>query len=100
MKVIRDTRSLQLPELALAGFGPEVLAEVERAMREKQTVTPPRSTFIDGGGKVRHVEWSFDPILGPGDESLGAVLIANDVTEKVEREIEARVQALFSQSLL
>ena len=90
----------RLPELALAGFGPEVLSEVERAMREKQTVTPPRSTFIDGGSKVRHVEWSFDPILGPGDESLGAVLIANDVTEKVEREIEARVQALFSQSLL
>ena len=90
----------QLTELSLPGFGPDVLSEVERAMREKQTFMLPRSTFVDGSGKVRHVEWSFDPILGPGDESLGAVLITNDVTEKVDREIEARVQALFSQSLL
>ena len=42
---------------------------------------------------------SCDPILGSKGEALGGVIIANDITEQVEQEIEARLHSLFSQSL-
>ena len=68
-------------------------------MDEGKTASVPQSSFSDEKGKVRHVRLSCDPILGPQGEALGGVLIAEEITEKVEHEIEARLQGLFSKSL-
>jgi PAS domain S-box-containing protein len=88
-----------LPDLAIKGLEPEVLKQSREAILDKRSVSMPQASFTDGEGRVRHVRVSCDPILGSKGEALGGVIIANDITEQTEQEIEARLQSLFSQSL-
>ncbi|MBI4603344.1 MAG: PAS domain-containing protein [Planctomycetes bacterium] len=88
-----------LYEVRVKGLGDEVIDLSRRVLREGRPALMPQTSFTDEEGKVRHVHLGFEPILGPEDEVLGAVLIAEDITEKVEHEIEAKLQTIFSQSL-
>lgn len=89
----------RLSTLGLKGIEKEASAFATRSMTEKTTVQLPQCSFSDHTGKMRHLRLWCDPIRGPRGEVLGGVLVAEEITEKVEHEIEARLQALFSQSL-
>ncbi len=89
----------QLLELGLKGLEKDAGRFAESSLREKRSVSLPQSSFTDHKGKVRHVHFACDPIVGPRGEVLGGVLVAEEITDRVEHEIEARLQTLFSQSL-
>jgi PAS domain S-box-containing protein len=89
-----------LPDVALKGLDGKVIEQAKLAMRERKSLTLPQSSFADANGASRHVRWTCDPVLGPDGDALGVVIIAEDLTAEVERQIESRLQALFSQSLL
>jgi PAS domain S-box-containing protein len=89
-----------LPAIGVKGLDGEVIEQANLAMKERRSTTLPQSSFADRKGASRHVRWTCDPVLGPNGDSLGVVIIAEDLTAEVERQIESRLQALFSQSLL
>ena len=88
-----------LSDLGTRAIDRELTTLANRALSECRTAGLPQSSFTDEDGKVHHVRLSCDPILGPRNEVLGGVLVAEEITETVEREIEGRLQALFNQSL-
>jgi PAS domain S-box-containing protein len=99
-RTLEEVTGRNLAALGLKGIDNEALGRVRQVLQKQSSASLPRATFTDVEGRVRHIDLSCDPIPGPEREALGAVLVAEDVSERVEKEIEARVESLFTESLV
>ncbi|HVR76745.1 MAG TPA: PAS domain-containing protein [Planctomycetota bacterium] len=96
----REASGKLLTDLGLKGAGAELVDLARRALRERKPVSTAQASFEDTRGRKRHLRLHGDLITGMQGEVLGTILIADEVTEEVEHELEATVQGLFSQSLV
>ena len=71
---------------------------VEEALAGGQKCEPSDVSFTDDAGSTRHLRISIEPV-NTGENKDSALIVAHDVTEEVEKDLEARLQSLFSESL-
>lgn len=89
-----------LGELGVAGLEDAVLVGVRQIISTGKPVELPDLSFADPDGQAKHLRLRGDPILGPDGEALGAVVLAEDVSEKTEKDMESRLQSIFNERLV
>jgi len=89
-----------LGELGVAGLQDAVLDGVRQIILTGKSVELPDLSFSDPDGQAKHLRLRGDPILGPDREALGAVVLAEDVSEQIENDIESRLQSIFNERLV
>ena len=76
------------------------VAAAEKVAKGGKGVALERVTVRDSSGVDRQIEFRLDPIIALDDRGHGVVVIAEDVTQSVEYEIEAKVTGIFNESLV
>jgi PAS domain S-box-containing protein len=88
-----------LGELGLGGVDAEIVRAVERVVRTGKPASLTEVAF-PSANETKHVRLRASAIVGPSGQVLGALLTAEDVTKQTEVQIDARLQSLFSESLV
>ena len=96
----QDVHGRVLAALALDGVDTSVIDQVRSVLQSGTSSDLGDASFKNAAGKTTHVRLQCDPIQGPDGRALGAVLLAEDVTQRTEKELDARLQSLFNESLV
>ncbi len=93
----RDVCGQSLDDVDFGGTG-EIVQLAQKTLKKGAGVHREQVSVANSSG-TRHFRVSCDPIKGERQEVLGVVLAVEDVTEDVDRAVEARLQSLFAESL-
>ncbi|MCH2374708.1 MAG: PAS domain-containing protein, partial [Planctomycetes bacterium] len=77
----------------------EVIRLSESVLNTNSAATIPKLAFQDVDDETRHVRVSVDPITNPSNEVIGLLIAVDDISGEIERDIEARLQTLYAESL-
>ena len=87
-QISRDDLLKPFAELSLAQEPVELLAPLERAMRERRRVTVGEATFAPERGDPRRLNVSVVPLLSSDNTAIGASVAFEDVTRYAALQIE------------